>query len=139
MSLASHFKKKSVQRKSRANLSSIKPDTGEKEQVSIEGKKLENHPVETANNPTKPVLENTKGFTFDVKNSSGENDKSKLEVAAEFTFGFDLGDDVTNANSKSRKRRTRRKTKKKIETADTNEDLNMNLTSDDDTDGSGRA
>lgn len=137
MSLASHFKKKSVQRKSRANLSiSIKPDTGEMEQVSIEcKKKLKNHPVETANNPTKPVLENSKGFTFDAKNPSGENDKSNLEVAAEFTFGFDLGDDITNAKSKSRKRRTRRKTKKKIETADTNEEPNMNLTSDDDING----
>ena len=120
------------------NLSIIKPDTGEKEQVSIGGKKLENHPVETATNPTKPVLDNSKGFTFDVKNPSGENDKSKLEAAAEFTFGFDLGDDVTknqNANSKSRKRRTRRKTKQKIETADTKETPNMKFTTDGVTDG----
>eukprot|EP00979_Chaetoceros_neogracilis_P008296 scaffold1851_cov252-Chaetoceros_neogracile.AAC.4 len=128
MSLASHFKRKSLNRTPHLNLAIAETDTGEREQVSIGGSDLNNQNVERSKEASKlanPVLESTKGcFTIDLKQPGGGKDDDTSRENTQFTFGFDLqeGNITSNNSSKARKRRNRNKKKKKTHLEDSKEE-----------------
>lgn len=122
MSLASHFKKKSLQRKATlTNLLCINEESGEKSQVSFRAatskiEKPEAPVVETSTTSNEKNGEETLSFQCPLESSEKSKHQSNScteEEQSPFAFDFfDLKDDA-NGNHKTSKKKKKRKKKKR--------------------------